>query len=178
MLAARILQKRLPSKPSFGGNPARSEALAFDKEREAHQGCQMILTWLADKEFINTDHREVLREARLRIALAEACKVPSRADFHLDNPFDDVIDICWPAESMNKEVGIISWFAEWLAQLTFYWFEDSPVCARAIDLAIAQGIVRQSCAPLNPRDFDGFPEMVQQQSSEFVVRKRRKAMKT
>jgi hypothetical protein len=135
VFAARILQNRLSRNSSSGGNPMRSEALAVDKEREALDGCQLILTWLAGKELTKADHQRVLREARLRVALTEAFK--SRAGFNLDKPTNDAIDLCWTAASTHKGVGIIAWFAQWLAQLAFHWIEDSQARARAIDLALS-----------------------------------------
>ena len=63
---------------SLEARHSASEALGFEEEREAHQHRQIILTWLDRKGLIKAEHPHVLRQARLRVALAEAFKVASR----------------------------------------------------------------------------------------------------
>jgi DNA-binding transcriptional MerR regulator len=111
------------------------EAIAFEKERAAHEGCQTILTWLACQEVSLSDHQHIIKQAGVRIALAEPMKVPSRDVFNVNTPIDEIINDCRQMALMEDEDCIIACLGDWLARWSLRWIQDSWVRLRAIDLA-------------------------------------------
>ncbi len=114
------------------------EAIAFEKECAAHEGCQAILTWLGHQEVLRSDHVHVLKEAGVLIAQIERVKVPSREVFNVDYSIEEIVNDSRPSEPLQDAVRSVSWLANWLARWSLRWFQDGWVRLRAIDLAHAE----------------------------------------
>jgi hypothetical protein len=103
------------------------EAIALERESEAHQHSRAIIRWLDEKGIADADREQVIEKTRLFFSVAEGTwQLP---------PADKTVHIRRPAQFDRAEMGIFAGFARQLALWVSAGIADIQVRQRALELA-------------------------------------------
>jgi len=123
---------------------AKASRMAEDKDKEelertkaAKKGCESVCKWLNEETRSGAYGEAIISEARRILAMAEQDgKLPRVQSPPADMPLEEIVGRCRPPESINTDVGSVSWYADWLARWAFFAFPSSVIRHRALNLAL------------------------------------------
>jgi hypothetical protein len=97
-------------------------------------GCRTILAWFAAEGISSSCGEQIIVDVRKQWVVAQQTgHVPPVASF-VDMPVTEIIRQCSPIECEANEVGIVTWFAQWLAHWVYYALPDRRIRDAALNL--------------------------------------------
>lgn len=112
---------------------------AHDQKRTkaAQQAAITICDWLDEHQFWPAHGENIVTEARRILAEAEySGQLPEWPPPPPDMPVAEVISPMRPPASVNRDVGEVGWYADWLARWALKAFPDSAVRDKALNIAL------------------------------------------